>query len=52
MVRVLQPDLEELLPKRLIARRITEEVMEMDEESRKALNAIIERLLAARREAD
>ena len=52
MIRVLQPDLNELLPKRLMARRITEEVMEMDEESRNALGVIIGKFRSARREAE
>ena len=52
MIRVLQPNLNELLPKRLMARRITEEVMEMDEESRNALGVIIGKFRSARREAE
>ena len=52
MVRVLQPNLNELLPKRLMARRVTEGLMKMDEESRNALGVIVERVLATRRGAD
>ena len=51
MLRVLQPDLTEFTPKRLMARRLSREYLEMDGETRELVDHIVEKFMAAQRSA-
>lgn len=51
MLRVLQPDLAELTPKRLMARRLSTEYLHMDGETQELVDHIVEKFMTAQSSA-
>lgn len=49
MIEALHADMEEFIPKRLMSRHIASSYMELDEESRKAVDLVMDKFLTAKR---